>query len=353
MARPPAQPGKELLVPGLPDSWLAELGPQHGIVLSSRIRLARNLEGYPFPTLGRPAPLADVLALLASRARKLPNFTSLDMYRLHPLETHLLVERHLISPAFAASNLPRSLFLSDDSQLSLMFNEEDHLRLQCLLPGLQLEEAWTRAAATEDFLAQELNFAFDEQFGYLTSCPSNLGTGLRASAMLHLPALAWLQALESIFQQVSQLGLTVRGIYGEGSPASGHLVQVSNQVTLGPGETEIVAKIEAVCQQLIQYECNARQQLLREQRLPLEDRCWRSLSILREARILESQEAMEHLSMLRLGVDLQILPGIPLESLNEILVRIRPAGLQMESGHELSPPERDVVRARLLREFLA
>ena len=337
----------------LPCAWLGELGPQQGIVLSSRIRLARNLEGYPFPPLSRPATLADALAILLHRVRQIPESNVLDMYRIHPLEAQLLVERHLISPAFATSQQPRALLLSTDSKLSLMLNEEDHLRLQCLVPGLQIREAWKQACEIEAFLAQELEFAFDDQFGYLTSCPSNVGTGLRASAMLHLPGLAWIQAMDSIFQHVGQLGLTVRGLYGEGSKSLGHLVQVSNQVTLGPSEEEILSRLEAVCQQLIQYESSARQQLMREQRLVLEDRCWRSLAILREARLLESGEALEHLSMVRLGCDLQLLPPVAMAILNELLVRIRPAGLQMESGHELSPAERDVVRARLVRELLA
>lgn len=334
-------------------AWLGEIGPQQGVVLSSRIRLARNLEGYPFPPSCRAGSLADVLTLITDRASQLPEYTVVDMNRVHPVEAHLLVERHLISPAFASSTRPRSLILSPDSRIALMCNEEDHLRLQCLVPGLQFSEAWKQAAEVEEFLAQTLPFAFDEQFGYLTACPSNAGTGLRASAMLHLPGLAWINALENIFQQVSQLGLTVRGLFGEGTQSAGHLVQVSNQVTLGPSEEEIVAKINAVCEQIIQYECSARRQLINEQRLVVEDRCWRSLAILREARILESNEAMQHLSMLRLGVDLDLIPALPMALLNEMLVRIRPAGLQMESGHELAPAERDVARARLIRQMLA
>lgn len=336
-----------------PVAWVGDLGPQQGVVLSTRLRLARNLEGYPFPHSCRPAALTDVVGLFNARAHKLDGFTLLDMYQLRPVEAQLLVERHLISPEFAVSNRPRSLALSGDSRLSLMCNEEDHLRLQCLAPGLQFGPAWNSLSECERFLSQELKFSFDNQFGYLTSCLSNVGTGLRASAMLHLPGLAWIQALDSIFQQVSQLGLTVRGLYGEGSPSAGHLFQVSNQVTLGPSEDEIVTKIGAVCDQIVQYECSARQQLLRDQPLQVEDRCWRSLAVLRSARLLESQEAMEHLSLVRLGVDLKLLPNIGLDTLNDALVRIRPAGLQMESGHELHPMERDVVRARLLRQLLA
>lgn len=334
-------------------AWLGEIGPQQGVVLSSRIRLARNLEGYPFPPSCRPGALSDVLTLITDRASRLPDYTVLDMSRLRPIEAHLLVERHLISPAFVSSNRPRSLILSPDSRIALMCNEEDHLRLQCLMPGLQFAEAWKLASEVESYLSQGLPFAFDEQFGYLTACPSNAGTGLRASAMLHLPGLAWINALENIFQQVSQLGLTVRGLYGEGTQSAGHLVQVSNQVTLGPSEEDIVNKINAVCDQLIHYECSARRQLMNEQRLLVEDRCWRSLAILKEARLLESNEAMQHISMLRLGVDLKLLPAFPLALLNDMLVRIRPAGLQMESGHELAPGERDVVRARLIRQMLA
>jgi protein arginine kinase len=333
-------------------AWLGDLGPQQGVVLSTRIRLARNLEGCPFPCQAHPAALAETLARLVGRTHQLDDYNVVDMNCVHPLQAQLMVERHLISPAFACSQLPRALVLSPDSRLSLMINEEDHLRLQCLVPGLQFESAWQSAFQTEEFLAEELPFAFDEQFGYLTSCPSNVGTGLRASAMFHLPGLAFQQALESIVAQVSQLGLTVRGLYGEGSAAAGHLVQISNQVTLGPSEDEILAKMQAVCQQVLDYECSARQQLFHQRRLWLEDRCWRSWSILRAARLLESAEALEHLSLVRLGVDLKILPEVPLALLNEMVVRIRPAGLQMESGHELSPLERDAVRARLLRQIL-
>lgn len=323
-----------------------------GVVLTSRVRLARNLNGYPFPGHAAPAHLADVLGLLSDRARSLPDFSYLDMASVRPLEAQLLVERHLISHGFATSHSPRGLALSANREQSLMFMEEDHLRLQCLLPGLQLRRAYDDALATEQFLAGGLSFAFDPQFGYLTTCPSNVGTGLRASAMLHLPGLVWIQAVESVFQQVAQLGLAVRGMYGEGSHSAGHLVQISNQVTLGPSEDEIVGKVEAVCLQLVQYEAAARQQMMSTQRLRVEDRCCRSLAILQSARLLEANEALEHLSMIRLGVGLGLLPEIALSLQNDLLSRIQPAGLQMEAGHELNPHECDAARARLLREAL-
>ena len=331
-------------------AWLSGNGPHPEVVLSSRVRLARNLNGYPFPSLGHGPSLAEVAEHLGAALRTQDDLEVLDLFRVHPLEVQLMVEQHLISPAFSASKDPRALALSSDARLSVMVNEEDHLRLQSMLPGLQLEDAYASALRLEEKLAEQLVFAFDRQFGYLTSCPSNVGTGLRASAMLHLPALGWMRALDPILSQVARLGLAVRGVFGEGTRSVGHLVQVSNQVTLGPTEDEILAKIRAVCEQLVQYEASAREQMLRAQRLQVEDKVWRSFGLLRSARLLEAMEVMEHLSMVRLGTSLNILPEVPVAVLNALLVRTRPANLQSLAGRELEPVERDCLRAGLVRE---
>jgi len=333
-------------------SWLSGRGPESEIVLSTRLRLARNLEEFPFPPGCPPGHLAQVVTLVGVQVEKLRELTFHQMYSLKPLELHLLVERHLISPAFMASNQPRGLALSGDGGVAIMINEEDHLRLQCLWPGMAFDEAWGCISGVEERLAEGLRFAFDEQFGYLTACPSNVGTGLRASAMLHLPALGWLKALDNLVPQVAQVGLTVRGVYGEGSRSAGHLLQISNQVTLGPTEEDILANIGRVTLQLVNYERSAREQLLSTQGGQVEDRVWRCLGILASARLMVSAEALEHLSMVRLGVDLGFLPPIPLEDLNALMVRIRPASLQVEAGRDLEPGARDATRAELLREAL-
>lgn len=333
-------------------SWLSGKGPDAEIALSTRLRLARNLEDFPFPPGGAPGHLAQVVTLVGVEVEKVPGLAFHQVYSLKPLDLHLLVERHLISPAFMASNQPRGLALSPDGQTAIMINEEDHLRLQCLVPGLDFATAWGCVSGLEEQLAEGLRFAFDAQFGYLTSCPSNVGTGLRASAMLHLPALAWLKALDNLVPQVAQVGLTVRGVFGEGSRSAGNLLQISNQVTLGPSEEDILANLGRVTSQLVGYERSARQELLRTQGSQLEDRVWRCLGVLASARLMVSAEAMEHLSMVRLGVDLGFLPPIPLEDLNALMVRLRPASLQVEAGRDLEPGARDSTRAELLREAL-
>jgi protein arginine kinase len=333
-------------------AWLSGHGPHADVVLSSRLRLARNLNGYPFPSLGHAPSLSEVAGHLADVLERQEHLRVLDLLRLDSLEAHVMVEQHLISPAFAASNHPRVVAFSPDASISVMVNEEDHLRLQCLMPGLQLELAFEAARRLEEGISDRLSFAFDQQFGYLTSCPSNVGTGLRASAMLHLPALAWVHALDAILSQVSRLGLAVRGVFGEGTRSVGHLVQVSNQVTLGPKEEEILSKIRAVCEQLVQYEGSAREQMLHAQRAQVEDKVWRSFGLLRSARLVDSLEAMEHLSFVRLGSSLGLLPKVPVAVLNSLLVRARPANLQTMAGRELEPIERDSLRAKLVRETL-
>ncbi|MCA9794342.1 MAG: ATP--guanido phosphotransferase, partial [Candidatus Eremiobacteraeota bacterium] len=276
--------------------WLKAEGPEGEVVFSTRIRLARNLANYTFPSLGNEEHLRGVLQDVGTAMGHQQGILYNESSKLTPLHLALLGERHLVSPAFCNATHPRALALGDDGRLSVMVNEEDHLRIQLLTTGLQFREAWKQADALDRELERHLRFAFDPQFGYLTSCISNVGTGLRASAMLHLPALAWFNAIDQIVAQVSQVGLTVRGLYGEGTRPDGNLLQISNQITLGPSEADILAKVDGIAKHLVGSELTARQQLLGQYRLQLEDRVWRCLGLLKNARMMESNEALAHLS---------------------------------------------------------
>lgn len=333
--------------------WLNGEGPRQEVVLATRIRLARNLADLPFPSMANENALAEVVHRVGQCLSTVQGVEFHDLSRLSQAHLCLLVERHLISPAFYSYVRPRGLGLDTPRQLSLMINEEDHLRLQFLYPGLQLMDAWHRADQLDTDLDRVLHFAHDRQFGFLTSCLSNVGTGLRASAMLHLPALAWFNALPQIVGQVQQVGLTMRGLYGEGTAPDGNLMQISNQVTLGQREIDILTKVQGVAEHLVESELQARQQLLERYRLQLEDQVWRCLGILRTARLMESGEALRHLSMVRLGLDTGLLPAtISRADLTRLLVRLRPANLQFEAQQELSSADRDQRRAAVLRQTL-
>lgn len=333
-------------------AWLNGQGRMQEVVISSRIRLARNLADSPFPSLGHLESLAQVEGKVAQALSNYPEFEYCSAEKLNEMQLALLTERHLVSPPFCGHHCPRGLALDGPSRLSIMVNEEDHLRIQVLVPGLEIDSGWRLADEVDDKLSRHLEFAYDSHLGFLTSCLSNVGTGLRASVMLHLPGLSWFQAIPRIVHQVQQVGLTIRGLYGEGTRPASNLFQISNQVTLGLSETEILTKVEGVATQLAKAELNARAQLVRDYRPQVEDRVWRCFGILRSARLIESVEALELLSMVRLGVDLKLLPEIHPGHLCRLLVRIRPANLQHETGRDLGPVERDLARASLLRSAL-
>lgn len=340
-------------------AWLADGGPSDGVILSTRMRLARNLEGHPFPPRAQPLWLEAVLTRVISAFKAEGPRLGLRLMRIDFLtepQQHLLMERHLVSPGLLQHLQARALAFRTDGTLSVMVNEEDHLRLQALLPGAAFEEAWSLVDQADNRLESHLDYAFDDRLGYLTTCATNVGTGLRASAMLHLPALNWdvwkTRSMERICAQIAQMGLTVRGLYGEGTQAAGNLFQISNQVTLGNTEEEIVARVKMVTEQLVSYELKAREELKVHLGTLLEDRAWRSLGVVRHARMMTTAEALDHLSMLRLGMELWILPAVPRALLNRLLVSIRPANLQEELGRTLEPHERDAARATLLREAL-
>jgi protein arginine kinase len=321
------------------------------------MRIARNLEHLPFPLLASAEQAEEALEQLAPvfQGEATEGFGTFELLRLDELtelDKKVLVEKHLISPNLANESRGGAVILNEDESVSIMINEEDHLRIQCLFPGLQVKEAWNRATAIDDIFEASVNYAFDDRRGYLTSCPTNVGTGLRASVMVHLPALVMTHQINRILSAVNQVGLTVRGIYGEGSEAVGNIFQISNQITLGQTETEIIENLHGVVTQIIEHERNARERLLTDSALRITDRIKRSYGILAYAAVMELKESAQRLSDLRLGVDLGILEGPTISVLNELNVKTQPGFLQKMFGDELTATERDMYRAKLLRETL-
>jgi protein arginine kinase len=338
--------------------WMKGDGPESDIVMSSRIRLARNLNAVPFPLIATQDQLEKVIESVEQEIKQgkaeaeFEHLELLRMSQLKALEKRVLVEKHLISPNLADESSAGAVILSENESISIMVNEEDHIRIQCLFPGFQLESAWEQANSLDDWFEVHLDFAFDEQRGYLTSCPTNVGTGLRASVMMHLPALVMTQQMNRMLPAINQLGLVVRGIYGEGSDALGNIFQISNQITLGRSETEIIEDLANVAKQLIEQERQARKSIIQTSRLRLEDRIYRSFGILSHARTIESKEATQRLSDVRLGIDMGLIQGTSAKILNELIVLTQPGFLQQYAGEMLSADQRDERRAKLIRERL-
>lgn len=335
--------------------WMSREGKESDIVISTRVRIARNLMHQPFPMLATNQQSEEVLSKLREvlhdeRMTLCGRLYPILLSELNALEKEVLVEKHLISPNLAGESRSGAVFISEDESISLMVNEEDHLRIQCLYRGFQIQEAWERATAIDDIFESHVDFAFDAHRGFLTSCPTNVGTGLRASVMMHLPALVLTQQINRILQAVQQVGLTVRGIYGEGSEAMGNLFQISNQITLGQSEEEIIENLYGVVLQIIEHEKSARQKLLMDSKLRIVDRVMRSYGILAHAAIMDSKEAAQRLSDVRLGVDLKLIDTLTSQVLNELNVLTQPGFLQKVYGENLSPSERDMYRAKLIRE---
>ncbi|WP_079525069.1 MULTISPECIES: protein arginine kinase [Halobacillus] len=337
--------------------WMKEDGPDSDIVLSSRIRLARNFSDVPFPTISSEEHLEKVLSFFHDEFqdqsfRDYKNFEVVKMNELQPIEKRVLVEKHLISPHLTDNSEHSASLISKNEQVSIMINEEDHIRIQLYFPGFQLDRALEQASQLDDWLEEKVDYAFDEKRGYLTACPTNVGTGMRASVMMHLPALAMTQQINRMTPAINQLGLVVRGIYGEGSEAVGSIFQISNQITLGKSEEDIVEDLHSVVKQLIDQERRARQALMHRSGIQLEDRIFRSYGVLKHSRIIESKEAAKCLSDLRLGIDLGFIDHVPKTILNELMVLTQPGFLQQYAKETLSPSERDVRRASLIRERL-
>ncbi len=325
------------------------------VVLSSRVRLARNVMGRPFPGRAKKAERVEACDLIqpaVSGLSAMRGCYSESMANLKALDKQVLVERHHISREHAAKNSGSGLVMNKDQSMCVMINEEDHLRMQALLPGLQLKQVWQKIDRLDTSLEKKLEYAFDGQLGYLTACPTNLGTGIRVSAMLHLPGLVLQEQVNQIVQAVTKLGHAVRGLYGEGTEALGHIFQVSNQMTLGESEGDIVERISKVLLQIIEHEENARQTLLQNKPAELFNHIGRACGILANAHIVSSKEAMNQLSLMRLGVVMGLLPDVDKSMLDELFLITQPAHLQHMVGEKLSGEERDVHRASLLRERL-
>lgn len=338
--------------------WMDVDGPEKDIVISSRVRIARNLQGYSFPHLLNREKAEEVIhavKLALENKDMIKQFGHLEINRmteLNLLERQILVEKHLISPNLLEDYEKKAVALRDDELVSIMINEEDHLRIQCLLPGLKLEKAWEMANKIDDGLENTLDYAFSAKYGYLTACPTNIGTGMRASVMLHLPGLVMVEQIGGVLTTISKLGFTVRGLYGEGTEALGNLFQISNQVTLGHSEEEIIDSLNSIIKQLLTQEREARKALMQKRREQLEDKVGRSYGILKWAHIMSSEEAMRRLSDVRLGVDLNLIAGITTEVLNELIVMTRPAYLLKQAQGDLNPVQRDNLRAQIIRNKL-
>lgn len=337
-------------------SWMCSEGPDSDIVLTSRIRLARNIKKMKFPTIFSKEDASEIIEILNGILQnqeelELEKLELLKMDNLQPLEKQVLVEKHLISPQLADSQ-HSGCILSENEEISIMLNEEDHIRIQCIKPGLQLLEALNLADKIDDWLEQKIDYAYHLEMGYLTSCPTNIGTGLRASVMLHLPGMVLTQQMKRIIPAINHLGLVVRGIYGEGSEAQGNIFQISNQITLGKSEKDIVEELISVVHQLIEQEKQARRALAESSNIELEDRIYRSFGTLYNSRIIETKEAAQCLSDVRLGIDMGYIKNISKNILNELLILTQPGFLQLYAEEKMTPNERDIRRATLIRERL-
>jgi protein arginine kinase len=335
--------------------WLRGTGPEADIVISSRIRLARNLASFPFTNRASAHQTAEIDHLLRDRVAKLeadPKLHYLHLPNLNPLDRQFLVERQLVSRELANSEGPRGVAVSAAETVSGMINEEDHMRLPVIRSGVAHDEAWQEIDRLDDLLEQRVHYAFGEDFGYLTACPTNVGTGMRASVMVHLPALVVTKQIEKVFRALQKIHLAVRGLYGEGSRASGDFYQISNQVTLGKSETQILTEIREVIPQIIAYERQARQALSRENREVLQDKIQRAFGTLKSATMMTSEETMDLLSQVRLGVNLGLLDDLSIPAVNELFIHTQPAHLQKLMGTSLDGEERNSARARYLRTRL-
>lgn len=336
--------------------WLDGSGDQATLVMSSRIRLARNLADLPFAHRANAEQLREIVRDVLRASQEVQAFrkaTYFSTSRLSEMDRQVLVERHLISPALAKERAFRGVLVTDKEQYSVMVNEEDHLRVQVLWSGLQLEEAWEQADRLDDELSCVLRYAYSDRYGYLTTCPTNAGTGLRASVLIHLPGLVLLREMEQVIQGLSEVGLTVRGFYGEGTDAVGNLFQISNQVTMGYPEEQTISMLTNMVRQVIEMEMDAREVLIRDARSQIEDKIWRASGILHNARLLTTREFMRLSSAVRLGYSMGMLSGPAPGVMNELMVSTQPSHLQRWAGKRLDPAERDMLRACMVRKRLS
>jgi len=335
--------------------WIRCTGPVSDIVMSSRVRLARNLANYPFAHWASKKEQEAILAAAKESTlsvKKLKDSMFVEIGKLDPIDKQFLVERHLMSKEHMIDAENKGLCVGQDEIISIMINEEDHLRIQVMKSGFNLKEAWQIIDDMDTELGNLLDFAYSVDFGYLTACPTNAGTGMRASVMLHLPSLVMTKQIGKVLQAITKLGLTARGLYGEGTEASGNFFQISNQVSLGHKEEDIIDNIERIIKQIVDHEQSARETLLLQNREALEDRIWRAYGTLKSAHIITSTETIDLLSLVRLGVDLGVIKQSDRALINELFVITQPAHLQKMERKKLGPNQRDVKRAEIIREKL-
>lgn len=336
--------------------WLRGSGPESDIVISSRIRLARNLADFPFISRANPGDRGEIERILREGVLKISgqaaDLSYVDVNKLEGLDRQFLVERQLISREHAESQGARGVAIDRNEQVSLMINEEDHLRIQVMHSGLDLVAAWEQINKIDDLVESQVTYAFSDRLGYLTACPTNVGTGMRVSVMLHLPALAITRQIEKLFRSLQKISLAVRGLYGEGSQAMGDFYQISNQITLGRSEADLVKQVGDVVPTIIEYERKAREFLIRESHENLHDRVSRAYGILRTAQTISSEETMHLLSSVRMGVNLGLISDLAIPTINKLFIYTQPAHLQKLSGSELDTADRNIERARYLRRNL-
>ena len=340
--------------------WLRGSGPESDIVISSRVRLARNLADFPFIARATDADRGEIERILRSRIESLQksgkltgNLIYLDVDDLEEVDRQFLVERQLISREHAESEGARAVAIDQGEQASVMINEEDHLRIQVMHSGLDLDGAWQQVNELDDLIEAHVTYAYNDRLGYLTACPTNVGTGVRVSVMLHLPALVITRQIEKVFRSLQKINLAVRGLYGEGSQATGDFYQISNQITLGKSEEDLTREVSDVVPVLIDYERQARDFLIRESQETLHDRISRAYGILRSAKTISSEETMHLLSSMRMGVNLGLIDGVEMPTVNKLFIHTQPAHLQKLAGMELDQSDRNIERASYLRQHLA
>jgi len=333
--------------------WLRGTGPESDIVMSSRVRLARNLPQYPFVSRATEQDRGEIERFLRERIALAPigaGLEYIDVGGLEEVDRQFLVERQLISRELAEAQGARSVAIDHREQVSLMINEEDHLRIQCMHSGLDLRGVWEQIRVVDDQIEEVVPYAFHARWGYLTACPTNVGTGIRVSVMLHLPALAFTRQIDKVFRSLHKISLAVRGLYGEGSQAMGDFYQISNQTTLGKSEEELLEQVGDVVPVIIEYERRAREFLVRETQQSVHDQVSRAYGILRTAQTITAEETMQLLSRVRMGVLLGLIGDVDVADINMLLVRTQPAHLQKLRGLELDTKDRNIERARYLRQ---
>ena len=335
--------------------WLQGSGPEADIVISSRIRLARNLADFPFISRAAVQDRTRIESILHERILAVTAETDLlyvNVSQLEKVDRQFLVERHLISRELAEGQGARTVAIDSRETFSLMVNEEDHLRIQVMQSGLDLDRVWEQINRIDDVIEERVTYAFHDRLGYLTACPTNVGTGMRVSVMLHLPALVITRQIDKVFRSLQKISLAVRGLYGEGSQAMGDFYQISNQVTLGRTESQLIRQVSDIVPVIIDYERQAREFLIKQSHENLHDRVSRAYGILRTAQTISSEETMHLLSSVRMGVNLGLIHDLNIPTINELFLRTQPAHLQKLTGGELDTSDRNIERARYLRRHL-